>query len=341
MSIIFRSSNYLRRSQQVWWAFFYRGAQLLRVRPRQLRLSRQLPEILELRQQRRPLHTGLPARLALQVSPVAQPRGCVKWHLSVPQSASFRSTATSPRTWSAATGLCATPTTRTARNVSSTMWRIRMADSEKSLIMINDTARSHWMRTCCRSCDDLCAPVALSRRMPRRVWLLRGGAVQPTLLQLHQRHRIPPGSNDYPLKYMREKGQKDLEGRTYALSIVNLCALALSSPKWTQISVSSFNFQECEEGLVFHPDEDAFGEGACDWPYNDPDCDSVWNPRYIIWKDKTSYFYPRIKGLSEWPCISRPKASFLVECVWKAGRKTRNWPQNSKVKTCAFQNARH
>merc|ERR1712037_534713 len=30
--------------------------------------------------------------------------------------------------------------------------------------------------------------------------------------------------------------------------------------------------QECQEGLVFHPDEDEFGNGVCDWPYNDPDC---------------------------------------------------------------------
>merc|ERR1712037_218729 len=30
--------------------------------------------------------------------------------------------------------------------------------------------------------------------------------------------------------------------------------------------------QECQEGLVWHPDEDNFGEGTCDYPYNDPDC---------------------------------------------------------------------
>jgi len=28
--------------------------------------------------------------------------------------------------------------------------------------------------------------------------------------------------------------------------------------------------QECQEGLVWHPDD--FGEGDCDYPYNDPDC---------------------------------------------------------------------
>merc|ERR1711941_161661 len=31
--------------------------------------------------------------------------------------------------------------------------------------------------------------------------------------------------------------------------------------------------QECQEGTVFHPDLDNPGEGICDYPYNDPDCE--------------------------------------------------------------------
>merc|ERR1712117_419255 len=30
--------------------------------------------------------------------------------------------------------------------------------------------------------------------------------------------------------------------------------------------------QECPEGLVWHTDEDEFGKGECDYPFNDPDC---------------------------------------------------------------------
>ena len=66
---------------------------------------------------------------------------------------------------------------------------------------------SHWTRTRCRSCDDLCAPVALPRRLPCRLRLFRGGAVQPALLQLHQRHRIPPGSNDFFIKVHYGRGK--------------------------------------------------------------------------------------------------------------------------------------
>ena len=33
------------------------------------------------------------------------------------------------------------------------------------------------------------------------------------------------------------------------------------------------HFQECQEGTVFHPDLDNPGEGICDYPYNDPDCE--------------------------------------------------------------------
>ena len=34
----------------------------------------------------------------------------------------------------------------------------------------------------------------------------------------------------------------------------------------------SSKLQECPEGLVWHTDEDEFGEGECDYPFNDPDC---------------------------------------------------------------------
>ena len=34
----------------------------------------------------------------------------------------------------------------------------------------------------------------------------------------------------------------------------------------------SLKLQECPEGLVWHTDEDDFGDGECDFPFNDPDC---------------------------------------------------------------------
>merc|ERR1739837_56249 len=36
--------------------------------------------------------------------------------------------------------------------------------------------------------------------------------------------------------------------------------------------------QECQDPLVFRTNDEELGDGECDWPYNDPDCEEY--PEY-------------------------------------------------------------